>query len=116
MSAVWVAAKKLGLGGGRGGDNSVGTGSGQLFDVFTQAGLDDVEEGEVSIAIDHASFDEWWEPFTHGVGPVGAFVEGPDDEQRAALVAELRDSVGDPPSGIHAVTWAARGRVPAPLK
>lgn len=73
LSPVWVAAQKLGFGGERGNDNAAGTSSGQLADVFNAAGLDDVEEGEVSIDVDHATFDEWWEPFTHGVGPVGAF-------------------------------------------
>lgn len=109
FSPVWTAAQKLGFSAGRGNDSSTGTAKGQLFDVFTAAGLGDVEEEEVSIVIDHASFDEWWEPFTHGVGPVGAFVQGLDDEQCDALVTELRGSLGDPPSGIAAVTWAARG-------
>jgi len=111
ISPVWKAAQKLGFGANRGNDHATGTGPGQLFDVFTQAGLRDVQEEEVSIAIEHASFDEWWEPFTHGVGPVGAFVQGLGDEQRNALIDELRNSLGDPPSGIAAVTWAARGRV-----
>ena len=111
LSPVWAAARKLGLSANRGNDHATGTGPGQLFDVFTQAGLHDVQEEEVSIAIEHATFDEWWEPFTHGVGPVGAFVQGLDDEQRDALVAELRASLGDPPTGISAVVWAARGRV-----
>lgn len=109
LSPVWTAAQKLGFSAGRGNDASTGTAKGQLFDVFTKAGLNDVQEGEVSIVIEHASFDEWWEPFTHGVGPVGAFVRGLDDDQRSALIAEIRASLGDPPSGIAAVTWAARG-------
>jgi SAM-dependent methyltransferase len=113
LSPVWVAANKLGFGGERGNDNAAGTSSGQLRDVFEKAGLAGVEEGEVSIDIDHATFAEWWEPFTHGVGPVGAFVQGLDEEQRAALVDELRGSLGDPPSGISAVVWAAKGRVPS---
>lgn len=111
LSPVWTAAHKLGFRANRGNDHATGTGPGQLLDVFTQAGLHHVQEEEVSIAIEHATFDEWWEPFTYGVGPVGAFVQGLDDDQRAALIDELRTSLGDPPSGIAAVTWAARGRV-----
>lgn len=116
LSPVWAAARKLGFTADRGNDHATGTGGGQLAAVFAEAGLTDVEEREVSIAIEHASFDEWWEPFTHGVGPVGAFVHGLDDEKREALISELRATLGDPPSGIPAVTWAARGRIQTPLK
>ena len=28
-------------------------------------------------SVEHASFEEWWEPFTLGVGPAGAYARGP---------------------------------------
>lgn len=115
LSPVWTAAARLGLGG-----NSeaglVGVGEGQLQALFEAAGLTEVEGGEVGVAVEHESFDEWWRPFLAGVGPVGAFIQRLEPEQVAALGDDLRSALGDPPTGIPAVAWAARGRVASSLR
>jgi hypothetical protein len=37
--------------------------------LFVAAELQEVEETAHSIRIEHSSLNEWWEPFTLGVGP-----------------------------------------------
>jgi hypothetical protein len=38
-----------------------------------------IEETELSVTVDHAPFEGWWEPFTLGVGPAGTYVSGLSD-------------------------------------
>jgi len=62
-----------------------GAREGQLGELFEAAGLRDVEAATVSAKIEYATFGEWWEPFTGGVGPAGAYVMSLDADRRAAL-------------------------------
>lgn len=82
---------------------------GHLAELFREAGLNDVEETALSVSVDHASFDEWWEPFTFGVGPAGAYLSGLDPERQARLRERCREAfpAGDPI--VTARAWAARG-------
>ena len=88
-----------------------GTREGHLSELFGAAGLRDVVAGAVSIAVEHESFEKWWEPFTLGVGPAGAHVAGLDDQNRAALREQCRSLLPQAPFTIHARAWAARGVV-----
>ena len=53
-------------------------------------GLADVDETALSVSVEHPTFEEWWEPFTLGVGPAGAYVAGLDPERRDALREQCR--------------------------
>ena len=53
----------------------------------------------------------WWEPFTLGVGPAGAYVGGLDPGQRDALRDRCRAHLPSGPFTIEARAWAARGVV-----
>ena len=46
---------------------------------------------------EHATFEEWWEPYTLGVGPAGVYVAGLDADARAELRERCRVLVGDGP-------------------
>jgi SAM-dependent methyltransferase len=96
-------------------DESDLTGSrqGQLGRLLREAGLEAVEETLLSVTVAHATFEDWWEPFTFGVGPAGAYLAALDPG-RAALVRE-RCRADFPAGGLSltASAWAARGRVPA---
>jgi SAM-dependent methyltransferase len=110
LSTFWAAARQLdpdvddesGLAGAR---------EGQLAELFAAAGVREIEDGSVAIAVEHATFDEWWEPYTLGVGPAGTHVAGLDDAQRAALRERCRDLLPDAPFTIQARAWAVRGVV-----
>jgi SAM-dependent methyltransferase len=87
-----------------------GAREGHLTELFEAAGLRNVEETAHSVDVEHPSFDEWWEPFTLGVGPAGAYVAGLDADQQAQLRARCRERQPDPPFVVTAKAWAARGR------
>jgi SAM-dependent methyltransferase len=85
-----------------------GATEGSLTELFGAAGLRDVEEVTLSVSVDHPTFEDWWEPYTLGVGPAGAYVAGLDDEGRAGLRERCRELLPDPPFTIAARAWAAR--------
>jgi SAM-dependent methyltransferase len=88
-----------------------GATGGDLTGLFEAAGLRAVEETAHEVRVEHASFDEWWEPYTLGVGPAGAYVAGLDDESRAALRERCRERLPEAPFTLAARAWAARGIV-----
>jgi SAM-dependent methyltransferase len=87
-----------------------GAREGHLAALFESAGLDDVEDDELWIRVEHASFEEWWEPFTFGVGPAGAYVAGLDADGGTELRERCRLLLGDGPLNLTMRAWAARGR------
>jgi SAM-dependent methyltransferase len=87
-----------------------GTRDGQLAELFGQARLTAIESEAQTVELSHPTFEDWWEPFEHNVGPAGAFVAGLDPERRARLRDDCRRRLSDGPVVIVAVAWAARGR------
>jgi ubiquinone/menaquinone biosynthesis C-methylase UbiE len=87
----------------------VGARQGDLVQLLGEAGVREVEEGSLSVSVAHADFDEWWEPFTLGVGPAGVYAGGLDPGQRAALRAGCRALLPDGPFEVTVRAWAARG-------
>jgi SAM-dependent methyltransferase len=107
LSVFWEAARGL--------DPDVddesrlaGAREGHLGELFRAAGLDEVDEGAVSVRVTHESFEEWWGPFTLGVGPAGGHVAGLDDRARDALRERCRGLLPDAPFTVAAKAWAAR--------
>ena len=90
-----------------------GTTKGDLVRIFTAAGLRDVREEVATVEVRFDSFDEWWEPFTLGVGPVGEYL----GSLTTAGLAALRQACAERlPSGGFTRTasaWVAIGRVAA---
>ncbi len=84
---------------------------GHLTELFEAAGLHDVEEISIAAEVVHPTFEEWWEPYTYGVGPAGDYVQWLDDDRRAGLEAVARERLGSGPFTIAANAWAARGTV-----
>ena len=109
MSPLWTAVRTLGLDLGEESARP-GTSAGELGAFFEQAGLAGVEEGELPVELEYAAFDEWWQPFTLGVGAAGQALAQLAPDRLAAVRAEAQASLGDPPIRVPAVVWAARGR------
>ena len=80
-----------------------------LARLFEAAGLDEVEETALSVGVEHSTFEEWWEPFTLGVGPAGAYVAGLDAAKRAELEERCRLLLPESPFVLTARAWAACG-------
>jgi SAM-dependent methyltransferase len=108
LSVFWKAARELDPGVA---DESqlAGAREGHLTQLFREAGLEEIEERALSVRVVHPSFDEWWEPYTLGVGPAGAFVAGLDAERRAELRERCRELLPPPPFSLAARAWSARG-------
>jgi hypothetical protein len=68
-----------------------------------------VEETSVEASVAFASFEEWWEPFTLGVGPAGAHAQTLDEHSRERLRARCQELLPAPPFTLHTAAWAARG-------
>lgn len=90
-----------------------GTREGHLAELFGTAGLDEVEDGSLSISVEHPTFEDWWEPFTLGVGPAGAHVAALDRSAREGLRERCRERLPGPPFVLTARAWVARGRASA---
>jgi SAM-dependent methyltransferase len=86
-----------------------GAREGHLAELFEAAGLRGIEATTLSADVEHASFDAWWEPFTHGVGPAGSYVAGLNPKRQAELRDACRTRLGNEPFVIGARAWAARG-------
>ena len=85
-----------------------GTREGHLSELFTAAGLRDVEAIALSVSLEHPTFESWWEPFTGGVGPAGAYLASRDPEQREELRTACLRRVPTEPFAVTALAWAAR--------
>jgi SAM-dependent methyltransferase len=88
-----------------------GARQGHLAELFGAAGLHDIDEGTLSVSVEHPSFEEWWEPFTLGVGPAGSYTAGLDAKRQAALRELCREKLPPAPFELTARAWAARGLV-----
>jgi SAM-dependent methyltransferase len=107
LALFWGAARELdpdvddesGLAGAR---------EGHLASLCREAGLEDVDDRALTVTVEHGSFDEWFAPFTLGVGPAGVYWSSLDAPRRARLRELCRERAGDAPV-VTARCWAARG-------
>jgi SAM-dependent methyltransferase len=85
---------------------------GELGRLWREAGLEDVEEGEIVVSAEYEGFDDLWEPFTAGVGPAGGYAASLDPERREALKVEYHRRLAVPagPFTLSARAWFAAGK------
>ncbi|GAA4934693.1 class I SAM-dependent methyltransferase [Actinoplanes utahensis] len=110
VTAFWRAVRELDPG-ARGESDMPGAREGDLVRLFAAAGLTGIREDVLTVEARFPAFEQWWEPFTLGVGPAGAYVA----QLGTARRAELRDRCasllgGEEPFGVTASAWAAVGR------
>jgi len=87
-----------------------GAHEGHLTELLGAACLHDIEESSLTVTVEHSSFEEWWEPFTLGVGPAGSYAVGLDPERRAELRERCREKLPTAPFEVAARAWCARAR------
>jgi len=87
-----------------------GSRAGHLGELFRVAGLRDVEETALSVSVEHASFEEWWEPYTLGVGPAGSYAVALDPARQAEIRERCRALLPPAPFVLTVRAWTARGR------
>jgi SAM-dependent methyltransferase len=88
-----------------------GSSDGQLVDLLTSAGLADVESGELTVTRAYTAFEDWWEPYTLGVGPAGDYVRSLDDPMRERVIEACRKRLPSGEFTLDATCWAARAKV-----
>jgi SAM-dependent methyltransferase len=84
----------------------------ELRGLWLDAGLDDVSIDAMEVTERYESFVDYWNPFTAGVGPGGAYCASLSPGAQEALRDECRRSLGDPAGAfeLQARAWAVRGR------
>ena len=110
LGVFWRAANEIG---GEVVDESgmPGTREGHLAELFEVAGLGNIATTVLTVSREHPSFDDWWEPYTLGVGPAGAFVASLDERRRTGLRERCHAMLPEAPFSVTARAWTARGRV-----
>lgn len=109
LSTFWQAVRDLDP---EAADESkfAGAREGHLVELFTKVGLRNVEPAILTVRVGFATFHDWWEPFTLGVGPAGAYVAVLDAGRRDALQARCAELLPRTSFEIEASAWTAIGR------
>ncbi|MCW3032958.1 MAG: Methyltransferase type 11 [Solirubrobacterales bacterium] len=110
LSRFWEAARELNPD-VRDESQLVGTRPGELAELLDAAGLHGIEATSLSVSVEHPSFEDWWEPFTLGVGPAGAYTASLDARRQSQLRELCRERMSGAPFVVPAKAWAARGVV-----
>jgi SAM-dependent methyltransferase len=108
LAVFWEAARELDPD-VRDESDLAGTREGHLGELFEHADLSSVHETTLQASVQFASFEEWWEPFTLGVGPAGAYAQTLDEPSRDRLRTRCRHLLPSPPFTVNTSAWAARG-------
>jgi SAM-dependent methyltransferase len=108
LSLFWEAVHELDPG-AAGEAGLAGAREGHLVELFEAAGFREIVGGALAAGVEHPTFEDWWTPFTLGVGPAGAYVGALDDRERAELRERCRSKLPSPPFVVDGRAWAARG-------
>lgn len=88
---------------------------GELTRLWRACGLADVHEVPLTIPLDFASFDDYWEPFLKRQGPAGTYVSTLPHDRRSQLEHRLRTRLIGPAEDRHirlkARAWAVKGSI-----
>jgi SAM-dependent methyltransferase len=108
ISPYWKAARELdpNL---TGESDRAGSREGHLAELFEAAGISEVEQAELSATTEYETFDEWWYPYTLGVGPAGAHAQSLGPDELAEVRERCRRLLPEPPFSFTAYSWAVRG-------
>ena len=108
LSLFWRAARELDPGIH---DESrlPGARKGHLTELFEAAGLREVKDTVLTVALEHATFDDWWAPYLGGAGPAGAYATALDRDRQAELRERCRQLLPEPPFLLTSRAWAAKG-------
>ena len=87
----------------------VGARRGDLAGLLRDAGCRDIEQAELAVTVTSPTFEDWWEPYTLGVGPAGAQLIALDPERRRLVHDRCRALLGSGPVHTTATAWAAKG-------
>ncbi|HEX2893033.1 MAG TPA: methyltransferase domain-containing protein [Marmoricola sp.] len=82
-----------------------------LIELAEAAGLSHITAPALALRVPFTSFEEWWEPYTFGVGPAGSYLAGLDDEHRIALRDRCAALLPPGPFEVVAQAWSIQATV-----
>jgi SAM-dependent methyltransferase len=88
-----------------------GASEGDLVKLAEAAGLKDAEESLLSVTVRYPSFEDWWEPYTLGVGPAGAYLAEVDVSTRDQVHRRCREVLPSGTFDVVAGAWCVRAVV-----
>jgi SAM-dependent methyltransferase len=110
VSTFFRAARDLGLS-VQDESELAGAREGHLVELLKASGLRHVEDTVLVARVDYSSFDDWWKPFSFGVGPAGASFVALSPDQRARVRERCQELLPPAPFEMASFAWAARGIV-----
>ena len=109
LSAFWRAVRELDPGADDE-SNLAGVREGHLAELFAQAGLGAAEVTTLTVQARQDGFESWWETFTLGVGPAGAYLTSLPADRQDELRERCRQQLPEGPFEVSATAWAAMAR------
>ena len=92
------------------------TQAGDLPALLGRAGLTDIRESLLTIRMEFADFEDYWQPLMTGQGNLAELVDGLAAPTRVRVIEAVRAAFlsgrPDGPRNFASVAWAARGVVP----
>jgi SAM-dependent methyltransferase len=82
-----------------------GVAEGHLAKLFAAAAMPGASSTKLSVQVSHPTFEQWWEPFTFGVGPAGQHVVRLRPEEQTRLRDRCRSLLPPAPFTVNAVAW-----------
>jgi SAM-dependent methyltransferase len=111
FQAFWRAAEELAPG-ALAAIDLAGAREGQLAELMTAAGLEAARSTALTVHVAIATFEEWWEPFAHRIGPAGEYFASLAAAEQSALRARCAELLPCEPVEITGVARAATARRP----
>jgi SAM-dependent methyltransferase len=107
LAAFWRAVRDLDP---TAGDESglPGVKEGHLQQLFEAAGMPGARSTVLRISVECLTFDDWWNPFTLGVGPAGEYVASLSGEARDRLRSHCLSVMPPAPFFVDAAAWTVR--------
>ncbi|MEO7070519.1 MAG: methyltransferase domain-containing protein [Nostocoides sp.] len=88
-----------------------GSTPGDLGRLFGEAGLTPDQDTSLTVRVGFPTFEDWFEPFTLGVGPAGDYVRNLEPEGLVAVRDACRLRLGSGPFHLEATAWFVSARV-----
>jgi hypothetical protein len=89
----------------------VGIAEGDIAERMRSAGFREVSDGALEVSVDYSGFEDFWQPFTFGVGPAGVALTALEADEQHAVRAALRAELPDGSFTLAARCWYATATV-----
>jgi SAM-dependent methyltransferase len=113
LSLYWAAVRDI--------DASVldesalpGVQPGDLGRRFVQAGMPDAQTTTLTVVVEHPTFEDWWQPYTLGVGTAGAHYAALSPADQVRVERRCRELLPSAPFTIEADAWTTWWQKPTP--